>query len=625
MGLMQRLFTRSLVLRLGASLAIVGVLATISVISLVIFTENSTGKGSAINIAGSLRMQSYAIGLALSDTSVSDDARRAAVMTGVAELDARIGSTGLLNAIPQTIDDPTRMQYARLAQHWSALKPRVVAAAQTPAPNLIGDIRAMVGEADQLVRLIEADLDTQIERLKIFQGAALFLSVTLLSVIMYYAQEHIVTPLREFERVSRAIRQADFSARVSGQDTAEFDELAHAVNSMAADLSTMYGQLEARVHEKTEELERTNRSLRLLYDITRTLSEQTVTRDTLQRVLEQAEQVIGVRVGVICARAPGQALGTPLAITGSAQEIAATLCAPENCERCGQAPGISLHPLAGDAGQVMTMPLTESGRAYGVMPLRLERGMQLAPWQTELMESVGHHIGAALATAARTQEQHRLALFEERSVLARELHDSLAQALAYLKIQVVRLQKNLEHGGDPKLTEAILSELREGLNSAYRQLRELLTTFRLRIDGRGFATALRETIDEFARRTEVAVEFDNRISELELSANEQIHLLQVVREALSNIEHHARAAHAIVVLTRGADGAIEVTIDDDGVGINTAQAPVHHFGLAIMRDRAASLNGACTIARRDAGGTRVRLSFMPASISRSGSITEETA
>ncbi len=431
--------------------------------------------------------------------------------------------------------------------------------------------------------------------------------------------------LREFERVSRAIRQADFSARVSGQDTAEFDELAHAVNSMAADLSTMYGQLEARVHEKTEELERTNRSLRLLYDITRTLSEQTVTRDTLQRVLEQAEQVIGVRVGVICARAPGQAQGTPLAITGSAQEIAATLCAPENCERCGQAPGISLHPLAGDAGQVMTMPLTESGRAYGVMPLRLERGMQLAPWQTELMESVGHHIGAALATAARTQEQHRLALFEERSVLARELHDSLAQALAYLKIQVVRLQKNLEHGGDPKLTEAILSELREGLNSAYRQLRELLTTFRLRIDGRGFATALRETIDEFARRTEVAVEFDNRISELELSANEQIHLLQVVREALSNIEHHARAAHATVVLTRGTDGAIEVTIDDDGVGINTAQAPVHHFGLAIMRDRAASLNGACTIARRDAGGTRVRLSFMPASISRSGSITEETA
>ena len=243
------------------------------------------------------------------------------------------------------------------------------------------------------------------------------------------------------------------------------------------------------------------------------------------------------------------------------------------------------------------MPLTESGRAYGVMPLRLERGMRLAPWQTELMESVGHHIGAALATAARTQEQHRLALFEERSVLARELHDSLAQALAYLKIQVVRLQKNLEHGGDPKLTEAILSELREGLNSAYRQLRELLTTFRLRIDGRGFATALRETIDEFARRTEVAVEFDNRISELELSANEQIHLLQVVREALSNIEHHARAAHATVVLTRGADGAIEVTIDDDGVGINTAQAPVHHFGLAIMRDRAASLNGACTIAR----------------------------
>ncbi len=624
MGLMQRLFTRSLVLRLGASLAIVGVLATISVISLVIFTENSTGKGSAINIAGSLRMQSYAIGLALSDTSVPAEARRGAVLADVAELDTRIVSAGLLSAIPQSADDPTRVQYARMAQRWSQLKPHIIAAAPTPAPALIADIRAMVGEADQLVRLIEADLDTQIERLKIFQGAALFLSVTLLSVIMYYAQEHIVTPLREFERVSRAIRQADFSARVSAQDTAEFDELAQAVNSMAADLSAIYGQLEARVRDKTEELERTNRSLRLLYDITRTLSEQKVTRETLQQVLEQAEQVIGVHVGVICARASDQALGTPLALTGSAEEIAATLCAPENCERCGRSSGISLRALDNDAGQVMTMPLTESGRAYGVMPLRLERGDSVAPWQSELMESVGHHIGAALATAARTQEQHRLALFEERSVLARELHDSLAQALAYLKIQVVRLQKNLEHGGDPQTTAAILTELREGLNSAYRQLRELLTTFRLRIDGRGFSTALRETADEFACRTGVAIGFDNRVSELELSANEQIHLLQVVREALSNIEHHAQARHATVTLARTTAGAIELTIDDDGVGISNAQAPMHHFGLAIMRDRAASLDGSCTVARRDGGGTRVHLSFMPASITRSGSTTEET-
>lgn len=613
MGFLRRLFTRSLVMRLGVSLALVGVLSTISVVSLVIFTENSTGKGTAINIAGSLRMQSYAVGLALADSTVEPAARRGAVLRDVAELDARIAAGGLVNSIPLDAADATRAQYRRLSQHWTRLRPQIVAiAGTTPQHALIEDIRSLVREADQLVRLIESDLDTQIERLKIFQGAALFLSVTLLSVIMYYAREHIVSPLREFERSSRAMRSGDFSARVCEQETAEFDELAQAFNSMATDLSAIYGQLEARVREKTEELERTNRSLSLLYDITRTLSEHKVTRETLQKVLEDTQRVVGARVGVICARAPGQLHGTPMAFTGSAEEIAAGLCAPEICKRCGQSVGISVRPLDEVAGtQLLTMPLGESGRGYGVMPIRVDSTEALEPWQIELMESVGHHVGAALATAARTQEQHRLALLEERSVIARELHDSLAQALSYLKIQVARLQKSLELGQKSAATQAIITDLREGLNSAYRQLRELLTTFRLRIDGRGFATALQETGSEFALRTGIAIAIDNRLSDLELSANEQIHTLQVVREALTNVEHHARATRVEVRLVRTSDGAVGVTIDDDGVGIAVGPAPMHHYGLAIMRDRAASLGGTCSVAPRAEGGTRVNLVFQP--------------
>ncbi len=100
---------------------------------------------------------------------------------------------------------------------------------------------------------------------------------------------------------------------------------------------------------------------------------------------------------------------------------------------------------------------------------------------------------------------------------------------------------------------------------------------------------------------------DNDLLEVELSANEQVHVLQVVREALTNIEHHAHARHAWVSLERGAGQAIEVTIEDDGVGIRDEQSPRGHFGLSIMRDRAQSVGGQLVIERRQPTGTRVRL------------------
>ena len=103
----------------------------------------------------------------------------------------------------------------------------------------------------------------------------------------------------------------------------------------------------------------------------------------------------------------------------------------------------------------------------------------------------------------------------------------------------------------------------------------------------------------------------NELLKVELSANEQVHVLQVVREALTNIEHHAHARRAWVALRRGADDAIEVSVEDDGIGIGEARSPHGHFGLAIMRDRAASVGGSLDIEPRAPRGTRVRMRFRP--------------
>jgi two-component system nitrate/nitrite sensor histidine kinase NarX len=90
-----------------------------------------------------------------------------------------------------------------------------------------------------------------------------------------------------------------------------------------------------------------------------------------------------------------------------------------------------------------------------------------------------------------------------------------------------------------------------------------------------------------------------------------VHVLQVVREALTNVEHHAHARHAWVSLRRAGDNAIEVLVEDDGVGIGERSSSHGHFGLAIMRDRAASVSGELMIEDRPPKGTRVRLRFRP--------------
>jgi two-component system nitrate/nitrite sensor histidine kinase NarX len=232
-------------------------------------------------------------------------------------------------------------------------------------------------------------------------------------------------------------------------------------------------------------------------------------------------------------------------------------------------------------------------------------------WQLELAETMGRHVGAALASAERREEHRRLGVLEERAAIARELHDSLAQSLSYTKIQIARLAATLERTGGEPQAAAVLGELREGVAGAYRQLRELLTTFRLGLGEEGIAGALRDAVGEFERRSGVRATLVNDLLRVELSANEQVHVLQVVREALTNIEHHARAQHAWVALRRGGDGAIEVSVEDDGVGIGELSSPHGHFGLSIMRDRAALVGGALRVERRIPVGTRVLLRFRP--------------
>ncbi|MDD3447484.1 MAG: type IV pili methyl-accepting chemotaxis transducer N-terminal domain-containing protein [Gammaproteobacteria bacterium] len=640
---MAKMFERSLLLRLGLAMATITALAFLGMLSSVFIAETTQGVASAVNQAGSLRMQSYRIATDLVYAGDMDpEAYWRATEALVREFESRLDSPRLVSVIP---DDPAHRlnaAYRLVSRKWERLiKPilNVYVGVVAPTPNpgwaegLHGDISAELAEAtrhniraryltlvdgfvaqiDRLVGLLEEDAENKIQKLRLFQVVSLFLTVVVVVVTMYLMHTDVLLPLRDLLACAEQLRRGELSARTRYESADELGRLGRAFNVMAQDLSRMYAGLEELVQRKTRDLERSNRSLELLYITSKRLAEPPLTEASFRAVLEDLETLAEVGSGSICLQGHADD-SRAFRLTSSRSDESGAICTWPDCALClgdGTTHTVDVPGAGGRLQRLLSLPIGDQERRYGALLVELPTGEDLQPWRKRLLMTVAGHIGAALTTRQRLHESRRLALYEERGVIARELHDSLAQSLSYLKIQVSRLDMALRQRDDGAVAREVVTELREGVSSAYRQLRELLTTFRLKMDGRGLSQALEETVAEFGDRGAVAIELENRLQGIQLSPNEEIHVLQLVREALSNVSRHAEATRARVSLGADADGRITVVVEDDGRGIPPQPQRRHHYGLAIMEERARSLGGEIRMLPAPGGGTRVELVFKP--------------
>jgi two-component system nitrate/nitrite sensor histidine kinase NarX len=602
-------------------LGVITLLAIAVVIAASVFTEQSAGKGAAINIAGSLRMQSYLLATRVAASDVDASERRRLIRAEVEAFEKRLAHPQLLAALPGLMagtNGELARAHQRIARQWNdEIKPLALRAAEggDARSALLDRIHGFVAAIDRFVTQLEADLESRIHGLQVALGTALFVTLVLVISAVFLLDVEVFQPVRDLVRCAQQVRKGNFSARAEDTGPDELGQLGRDFNHMVEELGRLYGSLEAQITAKTADLEQKNRSLALLYETTRELAHPPLRREALQRVAESVRRVLGVEGVVICARDAQARSGFPLA---NAEATPGRTCDLVRCEGCEEATRIVWHNADSERGpaSIVSIPLLDGERSFGVMPLTLLAGQELAPAQIELAQVAARHIAAALAAEESRDEHRRLALLEERSAIARELHDSIAQSLSYAKIQLARLSALVGQGGSARSGEAreVVDELRTGVSTAYRQLRELLTTFRLQLTGKGLRSALAQVVDDLRARSGITVELRDELVGVELSANEQIHVLQIVREALANVEHHARAPHAWVRIARAGgeeSGAIEAAVEDDGVGIGAATSPRHHFGLSIMRDRARALGGTVDIGPRKPVGTRVRLRFTP--------------
>ncbi len=624
----------SLLFNLGTVMTAITLLAFTSMAVSLFIADTMEGEATAINESGALRMRSYRIASSLVYDAVDLKEQWQNTYALVEEFEQHLHSPELMAVLPEDRQQPLRQAYDRIEFQWrEEIRPLLdiyldgllgflpetgqgqdFSISKDAVTNLraqyFANVSGFVNNIDYLVSLLEEDAETNVRDLRIYQFFALLLTVLLALTGLILVNQRIRLPLQQLLVGAERARRRDFSFRTRYTGKDELGQLGLAFNSMAEDLSHIYNELEHRVQQKTFDLERSNCSLELLYNTVRRLNLASSPHEAYPELLQDIEQLADMHCGAICLSNQDSETAAMLASTLDREICIKQLCEKEGCSRCLHNDDIQ-HLKLDNNRNIITIPIRDKNQQYGVLLMAPHAGKMIEAWQIQLLETIAGHIGITLNSLQQAAENQRLELMEERSVIARELHDSLAQSLTFMKIQVSRLQAELKKPESESSTENIITELRLGLNSAYRELRELLTTFRLKIDGESFNEALDKTVEEFDERSDTHIRCDNRLPYFNLTPNEEIHVLQLIREALSNIIHHAHAQNAQVLLQYHQDGDIQINIQDDGVGIDERRSQSHHYGLTIMNERSKSIHGRLTIENRLSGGTLVKLIFSP--------------
>ena len=609
---MKRLFSSfdqalrgSVLVRTALAMGVLALLSFASIVISALIADDISGRANAINVSGSLRMLSNQI---LSEVLQADKRTKALETVNVFEQRLMRLERFVVTKSPRGAPSVTAVR--GVVQRWNGqMRDLGLNAARGDASALhqvVHEIPDFVNQIDRVVYLIETELEHKVRLLRIIQLGLLALIVLVSLLTVWLLHRQLVTPLADLLQAARTVSQGSFAVRLRHVGPDELGQVGRAFNAMVAEIATMYAHLEDKVAEKTTELRHSNRALELLYHVGQQLSASDMTPEKLQNALREVEKELDVGHSMICISENGLLPAHKVTSDLTAAELRA-LCDEADCRHCFTRAADSLEEQARTGGMV-AVPIGDGERVRGILPVLLKPGAALTHDQARLIETVGHDVANALMNMRRAEERQRMAVLEERSVIARELHDSIAQSLSYLRIQVTRLEKCIEQGCDAR---AIAEELKNGLAGAYRELRELITTFRLRIDERGFNVALQETIAEFSEKLGFPILLENRLSSILLSGNEEMHVIRIIREALSNIERHAGARSASVKIAVDALQSVTVRVSDDGRGFDPLRTPSGHFGVNIMHDRARILGGRIEVDSAPGRGTTITMQFLP--------------
>ncbi len=663
---------QSLSLHAWGAIIIIAILSLMSALGSGALAWVAKSDAEAINTAGSIRMATYRINFQIATDFSDDHPFSPSLHVGQnivgAQTNAQSAKQDALDFANKTTaekidilsrDMENRLEELQVYQLTSAnrhvrineqlkeikeqwyqdLKPALLAQDKqgfySVSSRYIEDVNDFVGE-----------LQYRNEQRQTWQQNLQILSLLLIAIIvligMRRLQKSVLLPIQQLIKANNQFKRGQTQTRVSIKGYREFEVLGSSFNDMAGTIETYQRSLESEVQIKIQHLVKANQVLSLFYDFSKSLTTSQVSLYQLDDLIADFRKALPHLEFTLCIQNKYITNKNAIVLHGKKMK---ELCKKLSCESCGIKNGehTKSYPIVHQQetfGELRVRPKStlvmnrffvtdgddNADNHSNITPeqrIQMTEAGSISPFVSaeldaqndELIVALTNLISTALSLRKQRQQEHQLILFEERSTIARELHDSLAQSLSYLKIQVSVLERHLKNAGSEPVQAPVyqnIEQIKIGLGSAYQQLRDLLVTFRLTIDNDNFDEALRDAASEFASKGDFNMTVHNRIMTLNLSATEQIDLIQIAREALSNISRHAKAKNVEIQLAyEDGDKYIVMSIIDDGVGMSGSVDQTQHHGLIIMKERAHNIGGEFIVTDNQPQGTIVTVRFAP--------------
>ncbi|GAP15189.1 histidine kinase [Longilinea arvoryzae] len=254
--------------------------------------------------------------------------------------------------------------------------------------------------------------------------------------------------------------------------------------------------------------------------------------------------------------------------------------------------------------QVNSLMLPD-GSSVGELWIWLRDGAESGECQSSLIEVIAHQVGLLLEMERFRKSIKFETVVQERIRLAREIHDNLAQTLAFLKLTTAQMQNYLGQGDYPRLNQAIKQSY-QALSEAYIDTRKSIEDLRL-APREGLFNWLSRLSKDYERDFSIPIQMDVTQEMPALNPEIEIQIMRIIQEALNNVRKHADARHVDIRAHSQKEDLI-IEIQDDGCGFSPAEVPeISRFGLRGMRERAEAVGADFQVLSQPGQGTTVRL------------------
>jgi two-component system nitrate/nitrite sensor histidine kinase NarX len=255
------------------------------------------------------------------------------------------------------------------------------------------------------------------------------------------------------------------------------------------------------------------------------------------------------------------------------------------------------------------IPLRYNNKTLGIFNLFFDIEPSLSQDERSLLQSISDNISVALDKARLDRETKRMELSQERLLLSQEMHDSLAQTIYSLKLQTTVLGDSIKTSNIPNAIKKV-SSLEDNINQANKELRDLMSNFRVPLDPKGIEVSLRNLVKRFESEEGIATFFQVN-GRLKVSPEVEVQIMRITQEALANIRKHAKAKNVRILLV--SEPICQLLVEDDGIGFQKDRDSVelmgNNIGINIMKERAEIIGATIDIESEVGEGTRVTVTF----------------